>query len=252
MPIRAAALAALLLLPVLQARAQASDEVKIPQEHWSFSGLFGTYDLAAAQRGFQVYSQVCAACHAMHLLHYRDLGGIGLSPEQVKAVAASVQVAALSDDGQPAERPGLPSDPFKSPFPNDKAAAAANGGKVPPDQSLLVNGREDGANYIHALLNGYKDAPDGTKVPDGLYWNEYYPGHLIHMPPPLQDGAVTYADGTKATVDQMSRDAGMFLTWAANPELVQRKRMGVRIALFLALMAGVTYAVKRQIWADVH
>ena len=234
------------------ARAQ-EENIKIPSQKWSFTGPFGTYDLAAAQRGFQVYKEVCSNCHAMHLLHYRDLAGIGLSADQIKAIAASVEVpGGVDDNGQPFNRPGLPSDAFKSPFPNDNAAKAANGGAVPPDQSLIVNARENGPNYIFALLNGYTEPPAGFKVAEGLYYNEYFPGHQIHMPQPLHDDQVTYADGTKATVPQMAHDVVTFLAWASNPEAVQRKQMGVRVVLFLAMMTGLTYALKRKVWADVH
>jgi ubiquinol-cytochrome c reductase cytochrome c1 subunit len=246
----AAALGALL---TTQAVAQVAETPEPPKQNWSFGGAFGTYDRAAAQRGFQVYSEVCSACHSMRLMHYRDLAGIGLSPDQIKAVAASVQVpGGVDDSGQPIERAGTPADVFKSPYPNDKAAQAANGGAIPPDQSVLVNARDGGPNYIYALLNGYVEPPAGTKVADGLYYNEYFPGHQIHMPAPLHDGAVTYADGTKATVPQMAHDVTTFLMYASNPEMEERKQMGVKVVLFLALMTGLTYAVKRQVWADVH
>lgn len=229
------------------------EEVGLPQEKWSFNGPFGTFDRAAEQRGFQVYKEVCSNCHSMKLLYYRDLHAIGLSEEQVKAVAAEATISGGTDDsGQPVDRPGLPSDHFKSPFPNDKAARAANGGALPPDLSLIIKARSDGSNYVHALLNGFKDPPEGVTVPDGQYYNEYFPGHLLAMPPPLHDDQVEYADGTKATVDQMSRDVVQFLTWASNPEMETRKQMGVKVVLFLALMTGLTYAVKRKIWKDVH
>ena len=228
-------------------------EIAIPKEKWSFDGPFGTYDRAALQRGFQVYKEVCANCHSMSLLSYRNLSGIGLNEAQVKAVAAAITVPTTDDNGQPAERAGLPSDRFKAPHPNEKAARAANGGALPPDQSLIVKARNHGSDYIHALLNGYKDAPAGVTVPAGQYYNEYFPGHLLAMPPPLSEGQVTYADDKiKPTVEQMSRDVVHFLTWASNPEMEQRKRLGVKAVLFLALMTGLTYAVKRKIWKDVH
>jgi ubiquinol-cytochrome c reductase cytochrome c1 subunit len=254
---RLAFLAALLAASPVAAQPSATppaaEAPELPTQKWSFDGLFGTYDLASAQRGFQVYSQVCSNCHSMNLVHYRDLTGIGLSADQIKAVAAAVTVpGGINDQGDAFTRPGLPSDVFRAPYANVKAAAAANGGKAPPDQSLLVNAREGGPDYIYALLNGYSDPPKGVTVPDGLYYNDWYPGHLIHMPAPLAEGAVTYADGTKATVPQMARDVTTFLAWTSNPELVQRKRMGVRWVLIFGFMAGVTYVVKRQIWAGVH
>ncbi len=225
----------------------------LPHEQWSFSGPFGTYDRASAQRGFQVYKEVCSSCHSMKLMSYRNLEGIGLDAAQVRAIASTVTVpGGTNDNGDPITRNGLPSDHFASPFPNDKAARAANNGALPPDQSLLEKAREGGANYLDAILNGYRDPPPGVKVPDGLYYNVYFPGHNIHMPQPLHDGQVTYADGTPATINQMSKDVVTFLTYAANPEMEQRKRMGVRIVLFFAVMSGLTYAVKRKVWSDAH
>lgn len=245
----------LLAAPVLApaAYAQGHEAVRGPAQKWSFDGLFGTFDRASAQRGFQVYKEVCSNCHGMKEMYYRNLTGIGLSEEQVKAVAGAVEVPAGTDDsGNAVERPAVPSDHFRSPYANDKAARAANGGALPPDQSLIIKAREDGPNYVHALLNGYEDAPAGVTVGAGQYYNKYFPGGQLAMPQPLQDGAVTYADGTPNTVDQMSRDVVQFLTWAANPELEQRKRMGVKVVLFLTLMTGLTYAVKKKIWKDVH
>lgn len=241
---------ALILASLIAAPAMAQEP---PSVDWSFSGPIGTYDRASLQRGFQVYSQVCANCHSMKLLHYRDLRGIGLNEDQIKAVAAAVTVPGGTDDsGQPVDRPGLASDPFKLPFPNDKAARAANGGALPPDQSLIVNAREDGANYIHALLNGYVDPPAGVKVPDGQYYNAYFPGHFLAMPQPLRDDSVTYSDGTKATLEQESKDIVQFLSWASNPYMEERKALGIKAVLFLVFMTGLTYTVKKKVWKDVH
>lgn len=252
---RAPVLAAALVAVALPALAQ-THEPSLPKVDWSFDGPFGTYDRAALQRGFQVYKDVCSACHSMKLVYYRNLegsGGIGLSAAQVKAVAAEVQISGDTDDsGQPIDRPGLPSDHFRSPFANEKAARAANGGALPPDLSLIIKARNGGSNYVHALLNGYRDPPEGVKVPEGQYYNAYFPGHFLAMPPPLQDEQVTYADGTKATVEQMSRDVVQFLTWASSPEMETRKRMGIKAVLFLGLLTGLTYAVKKKIWKDVH
>jgi ubiquinol-cytochrome c reductase cytochrome c1 subunit len=237
------------------APAFAEDTVPpYPKTEWSFTGPTGTIDRAAAQRGFQVDNEVCSACHSMKYMSYRNLSGIGLSEAQIKAVAASKTVPGdLDDSGQPTTRPGLPSDHFASPFPNDKAARSAMGGALPPDQSLLVNAREGGATYINALVGyGYVDPPAGVKVPDGAYYNTYFPGHNIKMPPPLTDGAVTYADGTKATVKQEAHDVATFLQYAANPEQDERKHMGVRVVGFLVLLTGVTYLTKRRIWAHLH
>ena len=247
------------LLPVavtasmLLAAPTVRAEEALPHEQWSFSGIFGGLDLASAQRGFQVYNEVCSSCHSMNLLHYRDLAGIGLTAQQIKDIAASKTVPGpLDDNGDETTRPGTPADVFKDPYKNEKAAGAAFGGAAPPDQSVLLNAREGGADYIYGILTGYEDPPKGFKVPDGLYYNKYMPGHLIHMPQPLHDDQVTYADGTKATVAQEAHDVTTFLYWTSNPEAVTRKRMGVRVVLFLVLMAGLTYTVKRQIWSDVE
>ena len=250
--ITSAALAGI-LAATLVTGARAQEEYPLPHEQWSFAGPFGGLDLAAAQRGFQVYNEVCSACHSMNLLHYRDLTGIGLSEDQIKAIAATKEVPGpLNDQGEPTTVPATPASVFKAPFPNEEAAAAANGGAVPPDQSLLVNAREGGADYIYAILTGYTDPPPGFKLQEGLYYNKYFPGHQIRMPKPLNDGQVTYADGTKTTVDQMAHDVTTFLYWAANPDEVQRKRIGWRMVLFFGLLAGLTYSMKRQLWADVH
>lgn len=245
--------ASLLSLAPASVRAEEG-ETPLPKMHWSFSGPFGTFNDASAQRGFQVYNEVCSACHSMRLMSYRNLEKIGLSKGQVRAIAASKTVAGPEDDnGKPTTRPGLPSDHFVSPFPNDKAARAANNGALPPDQSLLEKARDGGATYIYALIaKGYVDPPPGVKVPDGLYYNQYFPGHNIHMPPPLSNGSVTYADGTKATLDQEARDVATFLTFASNPELDERHRMGVHIVGFVFLLGCVTYGAKRTLWKDVH
>jgi len=241
-------LAGLSLVP-----AMAQEAPVPPSQNWSFDRIFGTYDLAAAQRGFQVYSEVCSNCHSMTLLHYRDLVGIGLTPAQIKSVAASVTVPQGTDDqGNPKEGPATPGDQFRSPFPNDKAARAANNGALPPDLSLIINAREYHADYVYGILTGFAEPPAGFKMQDGMNYNKMFPGHQIAMPQPLHDDQVTYADGTKATIDQESHDVVTFLAWAANPEMVERKQIGVRVILFLVFMGCITYAVKRKVWSDVH
>jgi ubiquinol-cytochrome c reductase cytochrome c1 subunit len=260
------AVAIALLAALTAAPAFAQDEAPPPpHQNWSFDGLFGSYDLAAAQRGFQVYSEVCSVCHSLEYLHYRDLAGIGLSADQIKAVAAAITVPqGLDDNGDPKDGPATPADQFKSPYPlpnplqvgvthtNEKADRAAHNGALPPDLSLIVNAREGHADYVYAILTGFADAPPGMQMQDGMNYNKYFPGHQIAMPQPLHDGQVTYADGTPASVEQMSHDVVTFLAWASNPELVQRKQIGARVILFLLFMTGLTYAVKRQVWSDVH
>ncbi len=246
-------LTAAALTAVAAAPAWAQEAPTPPPQHWSFEGPFGTFDLASAQRGFQVYSEVCAACHSLMYLHYRDLAGIGLTPDQIKAIAAAVTVPqGFDDQGSPKDGPATPADQFRSPFPNEKAARAAQNGALPPDLSLIVNAREGHADYVFGILTGFADPPADMKMQDGMNYNKYFPGHQIAMPPPLTDGRVTYADGTSATVEQEARDVVTFLEWTANPEMVQRKQIGWRVVLYLLLMTGLTYAVKRKVWADVH
>ena len=233
--------------------AARAEETALPQKHWSFQGIFGTYDRAAVQRGFQVYKEICSACHSMNLVHYRDLQAVGFSEDQVKQIAASVQVTdGPNDAGEMFERPGKPSDPFKAPFPNDNAARAANNGALPPDLSLMAKARPGGPDHIYGIMTGFVTAPAGVTVAEGMYYNEYFPGHQIAMPPPLSDGAVTYADGTKATIDQMAYDVSNFLAWTAEPKLEERHLIGVKSVLFLIVLTALLYGVKRKIWAAVH
>jgi ubiquinol-cytochrome c reductase cytochrome c1 subunit len=200
-----------------------------------------------------VYKDVCAACHSMHLLAYRNLQDIGLSELETKALAAQIMVQdGPNDEGEMFERAGLPSDRFKSPYPNEKAARAANGGAYPPDLSLLAKARVGGPDYIHAILVGYENAPAGFELGKGMYYNKYFAGHQIGMPAPLSEGMVTYNDGTTASVEQMSRDVSHFLMWAAEPKLEARKQMGLKVTLFLIVFAGIMYGVKRKVWSDLE
>lgn len=238
---------------LVAAPAFAAEAPHPPKQKWTFTSVFGAFDLASAQRGFQVYSETCANCHSMRLLHYRDLTGIGLTPEQVKMVASAATVPqGLDDQGVPKEGPATAASRFRAPFPNDVAARAANNGAMPPDLSLIVNAREGEYDYIYAVLIGYAEPQPAFPLQDGMSYNTYFPGHQIGMPRPLSDGQVTYIDGTSNSTEQMARDVVTFLTWAANPEMVERKQMGVRIVLFLILMTGLTYMVKRRVWANVH
>jgi ubiquinol-cytochrome c reductase cytochrome c1 subunit len=231
----------------------AQEAILPPAQNWSFKGIFGTPDLAAAQRGFQVYAEVCSNCHAMHLLHFRDLSDLGFDDAQVKAIASGFTVPqGLDDQGQPKEGPATPASQFRSPFANEKAARAAMNGAYPPDLSLIINARPSGADYVYGVLTGYADAPADFAMQGGMNYNRTFPGHQIAMPQPLQDGRVAYIDGTPTSVDQMARDVVTFLHWASNPEETERKAMGIRVILFLILLTGVTYAVKRKIWSDVH
>jgi ubiquinol-cytochrome c reductase cytochrome c1 subunit len=230
----------------------AGGEIAIPDRKFSFDGIFGTYDRASAQRGFQVYKEVCAACHGMRLVAYRNLRELGLTEAQVAGIASQFEIKdGPNDEGQMFERPGRPADRFRSPFANDAAARAANNGALPPDLSVMTKARAGGADYLFALLTGYVDPPPGVTVMDGMHFNRYYPGNQIAMGPVLNPDQVEFADGTSATVEQMAHDVSTFLQWAAEPELEQRRALGVKIIIFLTILAGLTYAVKRKIWADV-
>ncbi len=232
--------------------AMAADAVAPPSVKWTFDGLFGSFDRAALRRGFQVYTEVCAVCHSLRLVHYRNLTAVGFSEDQVKAIAAEVEVTDGPDaEGERFDRPARPSDRFVSPFANDNAARAANNGALPPDLSLVTKSRIGGPDYIHGLMVGYREAPAEMEMSEGMDYNAYFPGHQIAMPAPLSDELVEYADGTEATVGQMAKDVTQFLVWAAEPELEERKRMGVKVVLFLVLLTGMLYAVKRAIWSDV-
>lgn len=233
----------------------AGNGVVPPDQDWPHEGIFGTYDRSALQRGFQVYKEVCSACHSMKQLSYRNLTEIGFTEEEVKAIAAQYFVTdGPNDDGEMFERPAVPADQFKSPFPNKKAARAANGGAYPADLSLIAKARAGGEDYIYALLTGYEEPPADkadTLLP-GTYWNRYFPGHQISMAPPLMDGMVSYADGTSNSLHQQARDVAQFLAWASEPHMEVRKQMGIKVILFLIVFSGVMYAVKRKVWANRH
>lgn len=233
--------------------AVAAEGLKAPVQEWSFNGPFGTFDRPALRRGLQVYREVCSACHSLNLVAFRHLGGVGFRDEEVVAIASAYEVEdGPDDDGEMFTRAGKASDFFPSPFPNVQAARAANGGAAPPDLSLMTKARKSGPDYVYGLLTGYTDVPAGFKLMDGLYYNTYFPGHQIAMGPPLTDGSVEFPDGTQATVQKMSSDLVTFLAWAAEPELEARKRLGVKVLLFLLVLTGLMYALKRKIWSDLH
>jgi cytochrome c1 len=234
--------------------ANAAGAVHVPDESWTWEGLFGYYDKAQVQRGFQIYNEVCASCHGLSLVAYRNLTALGFSEEQVKNIAAEKEVEDGPDDtGEMFMRPASPSDRFVAPFPNDEAARFANGGSLPPDLSLIAKARPAGPDYIYHLMLGFKDeVPEGASVPEGKYYNEYFPGHAIAMPPQLYPDMVEYADGTEATAEQMAADITGFLQWAAEPELEERKSLGIKVMLFLIVLTAMLYALKRRIWSDVE
>jgi ubiquinol-cytochrome c reductase cytochrome c1 subunit len=233
--------------------------------HLSSDGPFGKFDKAQLQRGFQVYSEVCSACHSLELVSFRDLKGLGYNEAEIKKIAADwkVQVPSINPDtGEPATRKALPSDRFPAPFANEIAARAANINALPPDLSLIVKAREGGAAYIHSLLTGFANAdtyrnqegkpvPADAKPAQGLHFNPYFANLNLAMPPPLTtDGQVTYADGTKATVDQMSTDVSAFLVWTAEPNLETRHAAGIAVAIFLLFASILGYLAYRQTWYE--
>ena len=249
--------------------------IKHPKEmKWTFAGPFGTYDKAQLQRGLKVYKEVCSACHSMKLVAFRSLSELGYSEAQVKAFAAEYEVKdGPNAEGEMFTRKAIPADHFPAPFANEQAAAAANNGAAPPDFSLIAKARavergfpqflidifwgqyqEGGPDYIHALLTGFGETPpEGMKIPEGTHYNPYFiAAKSLAMAQPLQDGQVTYDDGSPQTLAQYSKDVSAFLMWAAEPHLEDRKKTGFRVMIFLVLFAGLLYVAKRRIWADIE
>ena len=231
---------------------------------WHNAGPFGTFDRASVQRGLQVYQEVCASCHSLDLIHFRNLGEAGGPFESaefpnandnaiVMQIAASYMIEDGPDDaGDMFERPGVPSDAFPAPFENAQQARGSNGGALPPDLSLIVKARGHGADYVHALLLGFdEEVPADMHLAPGQHYNPYFPGGAIAMAPPLFEGMVTYADGTEASVEQMSEDIVTFLTWAGDPHMEARKQMGVMVLIYLFIFALLVYIAYRQIWSSV-
>lgn len=252
---------ALLLIPNLAlANSGGHDEGALStsalhpkQMKWEFDGAFGRFDRASIQRGFQVYKEVCSACHSLRLMAYRNLTEIGFSEDEVKQIASEYLVTdGPNDDGEMFERPGLPSDKFVGPYANEKAARSANGGAFPPDLSLIAKARHDGPNYVYSLLTGFQDAPDGFAMAEGKSYNPYFEGRQISMPAPItDDGQIDYKDGTYATKEQMAIDVVNFLQFAAEPETEHRKKMGVRTMIFLGILFIILLAAKKAVWKNV-
>ena len=223
------------------------------QMKWEFDGVFGSVDRASAQRGYQVYKEICSACHGLRRVAYRNLTEIGFSEDEVKQIASEVLVSdGPNDDGEMFDRPGLPSDKFVGPYANEQAARSSNGGALPPDLSLIIKARHDGANYVYSLLTGFVDAPDNFPLASGKSYNPYFEGRQISMPAPITDDVqVDYRDGTYATKEQMVIDVTNFLQWAAEPEAEARKKMGVRTMIFLGILLIILIAAKRAVWRKV-
>ena len=250
------AVAALFASPLFHSsKALASGGAETLKEvSWNHSGPFGTFDRAALQRGLQVYREVCSGCHGLRFIAFRNLLEIGLKEAEAKAIAAEyTMMDGPNDEGEMYERPGKLFDYMPSPFDNEKAARASNNGAFPPDLSLMAKARFGGESYIYSLLLGYEEeAPEGVTLAEGMAYNRYFPGHQIAMGPPIDDEAVEYVDGTAPTKEQIAKDVSTFLMWAAEPALEQRKRMGVKVILFLIVLTIVLYGVKRKVWADLH
>ena len=261
---RALACAAVALALALAGQGPAAAAGEEPAAHpWSFNGIFGSFDRGALQRGYLVYRDVCAACHSLKYISFRNLVEIGFSADEAKAIASEYDVTDGPDaEGEMFDRPARLSDPFPSPFTNDNEARAANNGALPPDLSLIVKARSGGTvhrslyvygeDYVYALLTGYHEPPEGVEVGEGLQYNAYFPGHQIAMAPPLEEDVVEYADGTLATVEQMAGDVVTFLAWAAEPTLEARKRLGFKVMIFLIALTVLFYLAKQKVWRDVH
>ncbi len=243
----------ILLLLFFCTSAFASTTHHPKQQKWSFDGIFGKFDTASVQRGFKVYREVCSACHSVKRISFRNLTEIGFSVGEAKTIANEYQIHdGPNDEGEMFDRNGKIFDYIPGPYKNDNQAKAANGGAIPPDLSLIIKARHDGANYVYSLLTGYQKPPENIIINAGMYYNPYFSGGQIKMTPPLSsDGQVTYQDETVATVDQMSKDVVNFLQWAAEPEMQKRKSMGLKVLLFLILMTAVFYIAMKQIWKDI-
>jgi len=228
------------------------DSLPLSHQTWSFQGPFGTFDRKDLQHGFQIYKEVCAACHGLKHLRFRDLEALGYTPEEIKAIAAEYKIETVNDEGEKAERPALPTDAFPGPYKNEQAARAANNGALPPDLSLITKARVGGPDYVYSLLTGYEAAPPADiHVAEGMHYNPVFPGGQIAMIPPLSDGLVAYNNGEKPSINQMAKDVVTFLSWVAEPELEMRKTMGYRVLIYFLVFTALMYALMKVIWARI-
>jgi len=244
---------ALVAVAGMAGAAFAAGAGKAPEtQKWSFEGPVGQYDQAALQRGWQVYKQVCAACHSLKYFHFRNLADLGYEEDMIKAFAKEYEVAGDPDDfGDETVRAALPQDVFPAPFANENAARASNGGAFPPDLSLITKARHDGSNYLYSLMVGYADPPAGHEISEGKSYNPYFKGGEISMAPPLAEGILDYEDGTPATTEQMARDLVQFLTYVGEPKLEARLHMGMNVILFLLALTIIFYLSMKKIWKPV-
>ena len=237
-----------------QAVHAAGATADVPDQDWQHEGVFGSFDRGELQRGFQVFQEVCSACHSLQYIAFRNLVEIGFTADEAKAIAAEYEVEDGPDDeGEMFDRPARLSDYWPSPFANDNEARAANGGALPPDLSLITKAREGGADYIYALMIGYEDeAPEDVEMADGMNFNHFFPGQQIAMVAPLYDEAVEYVDGTPMTLEQHARDVTAFLSWTAEPELEERKETGLKVLIFVFVLTAVLFVIYRRVWARLH
>ncbi|XP_029525054.1 cytochrome c1, heme protein, mitochondrial-like [Oncorhynchus nerka] len=236
---------------MLQQSVKASDlELHPPNYPWTHSGMLSALDHGSIRRGYQVYKQVCSACHSMEYLAFRNLVGVSHTEAEVKVLAEEIEVVDGPDEsGEMFTRPGKLSDYFPKPYSNPEAARAANGGALPPDLSYIVNARHGGEDYVFSLLTGYCEPPAGVEVREGLYYNPYFPGQAIGMAPPIYNEVLEFEDGTPATMSQVAKDVCTFLRWAAEPEHDQRKRMGLKLLMGSAILVPLVYYMKRHRWS---
>lgn len=241
--------------------------LKHPERNdYTSTGVFGKWDVPSLQRGLQIYVEVCSACHSLDLVAFRTLSDIGYNEDEIKAIAIEYEYDALDEDGEPTFRTGIPSDYFPAPFPNEIAARAANFGAFPPDFSTLLKAREHlsflpwnsvyGEDYVVALMTGYEeevpaDAVEGFELSEDLYYNHYFEGNQIAMAPPLFEEMVEFADGTPATLHQMSYDVANFMAWAADPTMQERKEMGLNVMLFMIVFVILLYYTNKRVWRKV-
>jgi ubiquinol-cytochrome c reductase cytochrome c1 subunit len=247
---------AILLSLSIQLKINSAEKVELMKTDWTFKGLLGKFDRASLQRGYQVYTEVCAACHSMKYISYRNLmekGGPEFSEAQVKAIAASFDVTdGPNADGEMFSRPARLSDKFPMPYPNEKAAQAANGGAYPPDMSVLAKARKGGVDYLYSVLLGYEDPPAGVTLDEGVYYNKFMYGNKIKMPKVLEDDLIEYSDGTPVTEEQMAKDVVTFLMWSAEPHLETRHKMGFRAIIYLIILTVLVYFSMKKIWSRIE
>ena len=245
-----------LTLSIQNITYSAGENCPLLKQDWSFKSFFGTFDRASLQRGYQVYTEVCASCHSLKYVSYRNLaekGGPEFSIEQAKAIASNFEVTdGPNNDGEMFTRSAKLSDKFVMPYANDQEAKLSNGGAYPPDMSVLVKARAGGADYIYSVILGYEDPPEGMKLDDGVYYNKYMYGNKIKMPPQLYDDLVTYADGTPATPEQMAKDITTFLAWTAEPKLEERHKFGFRAIIYLVILTILVYFSMKRIWSRIE